>query len=566
MTNIIHSSGYAYVSHCRRLKSLLFHCVRRINNVVTLLLFACIAYISSNADAQQEPDITLETYEIVGRDTRVFTIIGDRQSTVDFSIVPIIQPRKERKRDMSPGLMTEDERIVREELFDSGQGLYGTAEFETGFRMPAHLWGRGSASAENAGLTLGLANRTARLNTPQNLAPNVQDINASGYVEASGARFAAEVLYNRQGDEVEDKLYRGRDRSADRLGGRFTMRAPLFDTWDISGGFSVRSSTYEDSDLNVEADENVLSGGAKIRGDIGDMTLDIDGSGARTELDDDYGTVFKAGGTGTLLMADRLSMKLGASFAASEMPGDDTNVNLYPHVEAEWLITKSLALNLAYSPRLIEHSFGGLYNTNGLVTYSVPLIFEHRKLDASGRLLFRPVPDFETGIEAYIRKSENAPVFSHTTPVIAPGADYFEIVGGADVDVTGYRFLFSYDWGEYWGIDGEAELRDATWNYSGDVPYIPDMTGTLTGYYALQRFLTLYGSVNYFGEHYVLQGSTAKEDGFLTVDLGAELTFWSESLGLFVEARNITNSEGAWWTNPYGIPGIGLYAGIRGTY
>ena len=533
---------------------------------MAVMLFSCFICFSGIAGAQQEPEITLDTYEIVGRDTRVFTIIGDRRSTVDFSITPVMQPREERKREMSLGLLTEDERIVREESFDYGQGLYGTAEFETGFRMPARLWSRGSASAAKAGMTLGIANRTARLNTPTNLAPNVQDVNAAGYVEASGARFAAEVIYNRQGDEVEDKMFRNRDRSADRLGGSFTMRAPLFDTWDIGGGFNILSSTYEDPELNIDADEKVLRGRANFIGDIGEMTLDIDGEGARIELDDDYGTVLKAGGTGTMLLADRLSVKLGASFSASEMPGDDTDVNLYPQAEAEWLIIKGLALNLAYKPRLIQHSFGGLYDANGLVTYNTPLIFENRKLDASGRLTFRPAVTFETGIEAYVRKSDNAPVFNYTSPAIAPGSDYYEIVGGADVDVTGYRFLFSYDWGDYWGIDGEAELRDATWNYSGDVPYIPDMTGTLTGYYAFQRYLTFYGALNYFGEHYVLRDDTAKEDGFLTVDLGAELTIWNESLGLFVEARNITNSEGAWWTNPYNIPGVGLYAGIRATY
>jgi len=530
------------------------------------MLFACFICFSGIAGAQQEPEITLDTYEIVGRDTRVFTIIGDRRSTVDFSITPILQPREERKREMSLGLLTDDERIVREETFYSREGVYGTADFETGFRMPARLWSRGSASAAKAGLTLGVANRTARLNTPTNLAPNVQDVNAAGYIEASGARFAAEVLYNRQGDEVEDKLYRNRDRSADRLGGSFTMRAPLFDTWDISGGFNIHSSTYEDPELNTDADEKVLRGRANLRGDIGDMTLDLNGEGARMELDDDYGTLLKAGGTGTMLLADRLSVKLGASFTASEMPGDDTDVNLYPRIEAEWLIMKGLALNLSYNPRLIQHSFGGLYDTNGLVTYTTPLIFENRKLDASGRLTFRPAMAFETGVEAYVRKSENAPVFNYTSLAIAPGSDYYEIVPGADVDVTGYRFLFSYDWGDYWGFDGEAELRDATWNYSGDVPYIPDMTGTLTGYYAFQRYLIFYASLNYFGEHYVLRDDTAKEDGFLTVDLGAELTIWSESLGLFVEAHNITNSEGAWWTNPYNIPGIGLYAGIRATY
>ena len=76
------------------------------------ILFLLFSVLNS-AGQQKTPDLELEGYQIVGKDTRVFTIIGERSSTVEFAALPIVQPGEERNIETSRGLIGEDERIRR---------------------------------------------------------------------------------------------------------------------------------------------------------------------------------------------------------------------------------------------------------------------------------------------------------------------------------------------------------------------------------------------------------------------------------------------------------------------
>ena len=109
-------------------------------------------------------------------------------------------------------------------------------------------------------------------------------------------------------------------------------------------------------------------------------------------------------------------------------------------------------------------------------------------------------------------------------------------------------------------------FNNTSWNFPGDVPYIPDIEGIVDGYYRLYRFWRLNGRLRFMGEHHVRNGSAAVEDGFFTVDLGIERSLLNEHLSIYFDVRNITNTEGAWWTGQYEIPGAGMYIGLKAAY
>ena len=79
------------------------------------------------------------------------------------------------------------------------------------------------------------------------------------------------------------------------------------------------------------------------------------------------------------------------------------------------------------------------------------------------------------------------------------------------------------------------------------------------------KLWTLRTSVNFIGKHSVDITSDDEVVSFLTIDCGVERELWNY-LSVYTDIRNITNSEGAWWTNQYGIPGIGLYIGLKARY
>ena len=98
------------------------------------------------------------------------------------------------------------------------------------------------------------------------------------------------------------------------------------------------------------------------------------------------------------------------------------------------------------------------------------------------------------------------------------------------------------------------------------MPYIPNIEALIDGYWIFFRFWKLRTSLHYYGKHYIETNSDDTEDVFLTIDLGVDRELWKEYLSLYLDIRNITNEKGSWWTEPYEIPGAGLYLGIRAHY
>ena len=136
---------------------------------------------------------------------------------------------------------------------------------------------------------------------------------------------------------------------------------------------------------------------------------------------------------------------------------------------------------------------------------------------------------------------------------------------GAELTVSSVTLSASYDPG-VWSVGGRLTTKSASWNYSGDVPYIPDMEVAVEAGWTVLDVWRLRGSAHLYGKHHVERGSTDTEDSFLVVDVGVDRDLWLDYVSAFIDLRNLTDAEGSWWSEEYRVPGIGLYAGVHAHY
>ena len=530
--------------------------------ILQLLMFAA-------AESQQEsPDLELEGYRIIGKDTRVFTVTGDRNSTVEFVRASVVVPREERDMDASKGLIGEDERIRREEDFTVQHGFYSRLDAESGLNTPLVLWGKASLDGGMKGGTIRFFNRMAKENTPTNSAPLFQDVDAAGYYEASFARFAVDGKYGREDDDIGGEYFRNRMRTVGRYGAGVTMNLTSLKSWDVFGRFSINGSNYEDSELGFDDDEVLIVGSGKAEGSFGSTILVFDVSGRSVKLADNEGTITNMSGLGEWLVFGSLGLKAGASVAVFKAPGvDKTEYRPRLRVDVDWALTPGMYLNVAYKPGVVSHSFSDLYGMNGLVLDTVPMLFEDRIVDVDGEFGVRFSPNLKGSLGAFYIKSKDMPLYSRTYPISSDtSAEFYEIVGDTEIDLTGARLRVSYERHERLVIDGSLTVNNTSWNYNEKAPYIPDSEASVNGALKFYQVWRLRGSLRYFGKHYVEKDSGEREDGFVTIDVGVDRKLWDERLSLYVDLRNLTDSGGAWWTSRYAIPGAGLYAGFKVEY
>lgn len=544
-----------------------FHTIRHLGKLIcaagVLHLLSCSA-----AEAQSEsPDLELEGYRIVGKDTRVFTITGDRYSTVEFVRSPVVVPREEHDIEASKGLIGEDERIHREEGFTVQHGFYSRLDAESGLNTPLVLWGKASLDMGSKAAAIRLINRMAKENTPTNSAPLSQDAEAVGYCNSSFARYAVDGRYGREDDEIGGKFFRNRKRTMGRHGVGVTMNLASFKTWDVSGRFSFDGSNYKDSELGFDDNEVQMVGSGNAAGTVGGTTIVVDAAARYLKLAGEHGTITTVNGLGEWLIFGSLGLKAGASVAAFKAPNDKAEFRPQPRIGIDWALTPRMYMKAAYKPGVVSHSFSDLYGLNGLVLYTVPMLFEDRIVNVDGEFGLKFSPNLKGSFGAFYIKSKDMPLYSRTYPSSPDSSvEFYEIVTDSEIKLTGARLRVSYEKQERLVVDGCLTVNSTSWNFSEKAPYIPDMEAAVNGaliFYQLWRFQ---GSVRYFGKHYVEKDSSAREDGFITIDVGIDRKLWDKHLRLFVDLRNLTNSNGAWWTSRYEIPGAGLYAGLKLDY
>ncbi|MFC1692135.1 hypothetical protein ACFL1R_01360 [Candidatus Latescibacterota bacterium] len=526
------------------------------NSLTALNLILCFLLISSYAEGQSTTsDLVLDEYQIIGKDTRTYTITGDRISTVEFLNIPLKLPEEKRSIETSQGLIGNDERLWRKEQVEVGKGVYSHANIFTGSRTLSDLWGKASLDMGTIAGTVRILNCAAKENTPANNAPLTQKINATGYFGSTGVRFSADFGFTRENDELYEERFRGRARQTERYRAGLAMRTPLGKTWDAKGGITFSGGTFKDSEINYSNNEFVIGGNISATGDIHALTVVFDSAVDYLELEDDSGSIFSSGLKGNILLWDGAGIQAGAVFYASEMPGGDTEVRVYPDVKFDMAISRSSFIRIFYKPEVKRHSYGELYDVNGLIL-PVPMLFEDRKNDVRGEIGWRFRPDWLISLCAFYTQSENSLVFNRS-------GDFFTIIKDAEVDLNGFSFKTSSTNKETWGLESEFKFNNVSWwNEGGEVPYIPAGEFSLSGYLAPKRKWILRGSLRFMGKHFVELGSKEFVKSFITIDCGIERELW-KSLGVFIDIRNITNNSGSWWTDKYKMPGIGLYTGLK---
>ena len=493
----------------------------------------------------------------------MFSITGDKLSTVDFIPAPLGLPEEERTREASEGLISESERLRREEAFFITRGLSSSMEYTFGTHKTNDLFGKISINSSNSGFSAGIINRSSEENTPDNMAPLSQEFDAAGYYNASNnTHISLDFGLLREDDDALGFGLRPGSRELNLYRASISLGSSMFEKWDINGRLSFRGGTFKNFGIVDEEDETVVSGGISTTGNLHDVILLINTSGKYIKLGDSSGTAFSAGALGEWLFMNALGIKIGADFHAFAMPYEDTVSKVYPVVNIDLAITPHAYIKLDYKPGIKTYSFSDIYDNNGLVTMNVPMLFEERSVDFEGEFGVRFLTHFTASAGGFAIKTKRPPVYSRS-------GDFFDVVKDAEIDLSGFVMKSTYDRKNIMGLDFELKFTNASWasgNFSGEVPYIPGMEAGLEGYFIPHRLWKIRASLLFYGEHYLEINSDDKEKSFYTLDIGVDRQLWKKYISMYMDLRNITKSKGSWWTDKYKIPGIGLYVGIKAHY
>ena len=537
---------------------------RRLNRTFTAAVIAALI-VPAGARAQQEtPELTLEEYRIVGRDTRVFSITGERSSTVFFTPLALTIPEEQRSVRESRGLISNDERTNRRTVFSVTRGPDIDIEYTGGAMKTNDLYAKTGWAGESGGGTVGFTHWSGEANTPENLAPTAQDIDAAFYRHTYFGDLTIGAGYTSQSGDAPSSTLRPDNRELTRFRGEAALATGLGSRWSARGRARFTGGTYTNLVTENENDETSVAGGGNITGAMlgGAVTLRVDTD--YYSLEDASGSSLTAGGTCSWLIGKAIGFTAGALVSTFAMPSEDTEVRVYPQAALDIRMTPRFYLRASYEPRLVTHTFGDIYDANGMVTLATPLLYEDRSSAVAGEIGFGLPADLSVSAGWSRSVSDNMPVYTRTT--MAGGGEFYDIVPGAEVTLSTVSVAGSYHPGGSLEVDGEFRSQEASWNLSGDVPFIPDMEGTVTGSYRLGNVWKCVARGHFYGEHFVETDSTDTEDSFFVIDLGVERSLFRGSTTLSLDLRNLTDQDGAWWSGNYRIPGFGLYFGIRTHY
>lgn len=531
------------------------HLRRKSAALAALLL--CFAPVLS---AQEAPsDLELESYEIIGKDTSKFTPSGERLSTVTYTPAPLPLPVEGRPAQAVGGLFPGNSDLRRSDGPEAVEGLFAAIDAIIGSRTAADLGAGVSYGEGNHSGTVRFFSRSRKENTPSNQAPSSQGFEGTGYLDTPYGNFALDLGMLHEGENALSDRFRHRDRKMSHYSAGLRMLAEPLSGWNIRAGGAIGGGSFRDRELDFDHSEFRLNGRASLEGEIEGVELTVSTEADHSRFGSESGSLFSLGASGAWIPDEGVTLRGGLRFYASAMPDDDAEARLYPELALDWMFAPDMYLHLEGKSRVIRRSFTDLYRLNGLLTADTPLLDEDRKFDLTAEYGIRIYPDllFTAGLFAW--QSENAPVFSRT-------GSFFRIVPNARVTVSGLRIGAEYDGEGIWGADGALNLRNASWNHDGEVPYLPTADLEVNAHLVPRRPWTLYSSLRFQGKHHVEQGSDDTAKAFLTLDVGGERPVYTERVSACLEIRNLLNSSGAWWTGEYRMPGIGLYAGLKARY
>lgn len=496
----------------------------------------------------------LEPHSVAGP----FVLSGDRISTIAFTPEKLDRPTETGTIHASGELPRPISDSRTGESFDVRRGFTGAVNGELGSHTLFNMSGSASWDDEDRAATIRLLSRSRTENTPANLAPAVRAFDASGYSDSPYGDIDFNLGVRWENEDALSRGFRSRDRAMEQYSGAAGIRSIIAGSWDFRGKMGFLGGRYRDSEIHSGRNEADFEGAFTLDGEIDEVTVTSSSAVSYLRFGSEYGSMFALGGSGKWLPWDGFGVTGGATMYSSAMPGHDTKVRLYPEVAADWTISPGAFAKLAFKPRVTGHSFRDLYEMNGLVVYDVPLLFEDRMRDLTAECGVRPRPDVTLTGSFFVNRSAHAPVFSRK-------GSLFEVVENARVTTSGTRFGARYD-AHRWGMNGSFTARKSSWNFSGHVPYIPNVELAADAYAVPRELCTVRCALKFMGTHYVAKDSNSSEKGFMTMDVGMEREFPRNHVRASVEIRNLLNSNGTWWTDEYRIPGVGLYARLWARY
>jgi len=528
-----------------------------VKHIRIICLIPVFSFLLSGVSSGQEtaPELQLEEYQIIGKDTRVFEITGDRLSTVAFRAFPVELPEEERSIETSQGLIANEERLRREETFRPEHGPYFQADVTAGIPTVGGVWGKGSMDAGPVSGTLELMSRQAEENTPNNAAPSISGFLGTGYYKRNGTVFSGEMGFSGEGEELFGKKFRPRRREAGRFRGGVSMRTVFLGNWDVTGGLKFDGGNFRDAEIPYDENELNVRGKLTAVGDVYDVTVVSDAEVDVFGFAGVSGHVFSAGARGTMLLADNLGLRFGARVYLTGGEGVDSKARFYPEAGLNWAPAESWYLKASYVPRVTGYSHGDIYDRNGLVEPSASMLFEDRKFHAAGELGRRFGRGSLAAVRIFREKCGNPLLFNRS-------GDFFSVLYGEEFSLTGVDLLARYDRDGKWGFDGEITFNDASLGGGGDVPFVPSVETTVRGFWTPAEKWVVRGELNVMGRRAVETGSDDTVGSFHILDCSVEREFF-ENYRFYCRLRNVTNSGGSWWTKEYEVPGIGLLTGVK---
>jgi hypothetical protein len=527
--------------------------------IVICALYYLLAVPLMAQGQQDSPGSLFRKNETPPENTGPFIITGDRMSTIEAVTEPIMLPPETRSIESLPSLKENEKPLSRSDTFTERHGAFASFKGYIGSNTPLVMSASASFDDKNQAGTIRLYSRNQKQNTPSNLAPQVLNLEAFGYREISLGKLSGDIHLKNESDNILGDLFRFRDRRRETYSLGAGLKPSPWGGWSLDGRARLKGGHYHDFETHENVNETIFYGQAKLSGDIDEASVTANSSLGLFGIKGKTGSLFQLGADGVWLPMDEFSIKGGAGFTVTSLPGERAGIRFCPVVNARWAISGTSFAGLSVKREVISHSFSDLYGQNGLVTYSIPLLFEDRKYDITaeyGRTLKYKI---KTTGELFTCKSENAPVFSRKE-------NFFEIIPDARVSLTGIKAKAEYDLKNRWGAKGEFSIKKASWNFSGDVPYIPLVEASASGYFIPDPLWRIYGTFKFMGKHHVEKGSDDIAKAFLTIDIGAEREILKKYIDGYVDIKNLLNSSGAWWTDEYRIPGIGVYAGVKARY
>ena len=283
-----------------------------------LFLFATVV---SGQETVPELEIEKE-YRIIGKDTRVFTIIGDRKSTIEFNAVPLILQEEQRNIESSEGLISENERLLRKESFIMTKGLYAQLDYLFGAHTTNNVFGKASFDSDNIAAAVKFLNCSSKENTPDNAALISQEIEAVGYYDASDTNYSLALGFSSGDDDALNRNLRPGSHEVNRYRASFTLKPSFYKSWNPVGQLSIKGGTfmnYEDpADISkiFDKDEFIFDGGFSVSKSSNHFVAAGKTAVEYLKLDGDSGTLFSTGLMGDWLFMNAFGLGAGADLRA----------------------------------------------------------------------------------------------------------------------------------------------------------------------------------------------------------------------------------------------------------